>query len=521
MSRLAFIVVLLTAWLSSSEAFAHASLVRAEPADGAMLAETPEVLKLTFNEPISVLVMRLIGPNGEVVAPNAVAENNVVTVTVPRLRQGSHVLSWRVVSADGHPIGGSYVFSIGTASGTSLAASGNTTVRSALWMAKLAIYVAMVLGIGGAFFQIWAGSSGRAQATSVYVALLVGGLIVTPLSVGLQGLDALDLPVSKLMQAEVWRAGWETAYGLTALTAECAMLAGLLALVTPIRLARVLALAGLLGIGLALLLSGHAGTVEPRWITRSAVFLHGVTVAFWIGALIPLVVAIRAGDRDALMRFSRLIPVPLAVLIVTGCLLMIVQLDRVDALWTTRYGLVLSGKLAVVAVLVGLAAANRFALVPRFASTGSAPAGRSLATSIRIELALAFIILALVASWRFTPPPRALAASQQISVHIHGARAMAQIEIESERGRSANMSVLLLDAELRRLDAKELTLVFVNPAAGIEAMQRNAVSEGDSNWRIDDLRIPIAGRWQLRVEILISDFEKLVLNQEVDLPRVP
>jgi copper transport protein len=98
---------------------------------------------------------------------------------------------------------------------------------------------------------------------------------------------------------------------------------------------------------------------------------------------------------------------------------------------------------------------------------------------------------------------------------------MAQIEIESERGRSANMSVLLLDAELRRLDAKELTLVFANPAAGIEAMRRNAVSEGDANWRIDDIRIPLAGRWRLRVEILVSDFEKLVLEQEVDLPRVP
>jgi copper transport protein len=175
----------------------------------------------------------------------------------------------------------------------------------------------------------------------------------------------------------------------------------------------------------------------------------------------------------------------------------------------------------VVALLFGFAAANRFALVPRFAVTGSTPAGRSLAASIRIELALAFVILGLVASWRFTPPPRALAASQQISVHIHGARAMAQIEIESERGRSANMSVLLLDGELRRLDAKELTLVFANPAAGIEAIRRNAVSEGDANWRIDDLRIPVAGRWQLQVEILVSDFDKLMLNAEVDLPRVP
>jgi copper transport protein len=534
-SRFVFIALLLTAWLSSSAAFAHASLVRAEPADGAMLAEAPKALRLTFNEPVSVLVMRLIGPSGEVVAPGAVAENNVVTITPPQLRRGSHVLSWRVVSADGHPVGGSFVFSIGAASGTSVAASSNTGARTALWAAKLAVYVAMVLGIGGAFFQTWfgqnwagqtgagqtwVGTAGRTRATSIHAALLVGGLIVTPLSLGLQGLDALDLPVSQLTQAAVWRAGWETAYGLTALVAECAIVAGLLALVTPVRLARALALVGLLGIGLALLLSGHAGTVEPRWLTRSAVFLHGVTVAFWIGALIPLVVAIRAGDRDALMRFSRLIPVPLAVLIATGCLLMFIQLDRVDALWTTRYGLVLSGKLALVAVLVGLAAANRYALVPRFAAAGSAPPGRPLATSIRAELALALVILALVASWRFTPPPRALAASERVFLHLHGERGMAEIDIEPERGR-AKTSVKLLDPELHPLAAKELTIVLANPAAGIEPMLRHGVSEGDGHWRVGDLRIPVAGRWQLRVEILVSDFEKLVLDEEVVLPRVP
>ncbi|MFL5000755.1 MAG: copper resistance CopC/CopD family protein, partial [Xanthobacteraceae bacterium] len=500
--------------------FAPASLVRAEPADGAMLAETPKALKLTFNEPVSVLVMRLIGPSGEVIAPGATAENNVVTLTPPRLRQGSHVLSWRVVSADGHPVGGSVVFSIGAASGTSVAASNNTIVRSALWGAKLAIYLAMFLGIGGAFFQIWAGVAGCARATSVYVALLIGGLIAAPISVGLQGLDALDLPVSQLMQVEVWRAGWGTAYGLTALTAECAMLAGLLAFVAPVRLGRALALVGLLGIGLALLLSGHAGTVAPRWLTRSAVFLHGITVAFWIGALIPLVVAIGVRDRDALMRFSRLIPVPLAILVATGCMLMFVQLDRVDALWTTRYGLVLSGKLAVVALLIGLAAANRFALVPRFAAAASPPAGRPLATSIRAELALALVILALVASWRFTPPPRALAASERVFLHIHGERGMAEIDIEPERGR-ARTSVKLMDPELHPLAAKELTLVLANAAAGIEPMLRQGVSEGDGFWRIGDLRIPVAGRWQLRVEILISDFDKLVLDEEIDLPRVP
>jgi copper transport protein len=198
---------------------------------------------------------------------------------------------------------------------------------------------------------------------------------------------------------------------------------------------------------------------------------------------------------------------------------MFVQLDRVDALWTTRYGLVLSGKLALVAVLVGLAAANRFALVPQFAAAGSAPAG-PLATSIRAELALALVILALVASWRFTPPPRALAASERVFLHLHGERGMAEIDIEPERGR-AKTSVKLMDPELHPLAAKELTIVLANPAAGIERMQRHGVSEGEGFWRVDDLRIPVAGRWQLQVEILISDFEKLVLDEEVVLPRVP
>jgi copper transport protein len=513
---LAVIAALFVVLVAPTSAFAHASLVRAEPADGAMLAEAPKVLTLTFNEPVSVLVMRIVAPAGEVVAAAATAENNIVTVTLPHLRQGSHVLSWRVVSADGHPVGGSLLFSVGAASEPGATASSNMIARAALWAAKLAVYVGMLLGIGGVFFRTWIEAAAR--GTPVLAALLALGLIATPISVGLQGLDALDLPLSQLAQGEVWRAGWETAYGLTALTAQAALLAGLFALVAPIRVARASALVGLAGIGLALSLSGHAGTVAPRALTRSAVFLHGVCVAFWIGALIPLVVAIRAGEGAALARFTRMIPLPLAVLVATGASLMLVQLDRIDALWTTRYGLVLAGKLALVAALLALAAANRYVLTPRLQAGGAA---RSLATSIRTELALALVILALVASWRFTPPPRALAAAQQVSFHIHGERAMAQIEIEPVRGRSATMNVLLLDAELRPLAAKELTLVFTNAAAGIEPMRRQAVSEGDANWRIDDLRIPLAGRWRLRVEILISDFEKIVIEDDATLRRVP
>jgi copper transport protein len=274
---------------------------------------------------------------------------------------------------------------------------------------------------------------------------------------------------------------------------------------------------GLAGAGLALSLSGHAGTVEPQWLMRSVVFLHGVCVAFWVGAFLPLIVAVRGGDTRALARFSKIIPLPLVVIVFTGLKLAFTQLDRFDALWTTTYGLALSGKLAAVIGLFALGAANRYALVPAFQRASMV--AQPLLRSMKVELVLALAILALVASWRFTPPPRALAAAH-VSVHLHSAKAMAQIDIDPERARGAHVEIQVLNGEMGPLAAKEVALVLANPAAGIEPVRRNAQGAG-ADWRIDDLRIPVAGRWRMRVEILINDFEKAVVEDEVTLPRLP
>ena len=89
-------------WLAfTAPASSHAALVKAAPADGAVLREAPAALTLVFNEPISPLVIRVIGPDGQPVAlPDARVENATISIPVPRLQRGTHVLSWRVVSAN-------------------------------------------------------------------------------------------------------------------------------------------------------------------------------------------------------------------------------------------------------------------------------------------------------------------------------------------------------------------------------------------------------------------------------------
>jgi copper transport protein len=523
----ALLLVVLAGLAAAPAAWAHASLVGSEPPAGATLAEPPATLRLDFNEPVSPLVVRLVGPTGEAVTPAVKAQNSTLTIVPPRLGRGTYALSWRVISADGHPVGGAVLFSIGAPSaGPALAAlDTDPAVKVAIWAMRLLIYLGLFVGIGGAsFIALIAQARPLPGRTQAWIAgAMAGGFMASIVSLSLQGLDGLALPLTQFWRPDVWTSGLATSYGWTAVVAALAMLLGLVSLrATRPALVGLCASCGLAGAGFALALSGHAATAGLESFSRPAVFLHGVCIAFWVGSLLPLAAIVRdAGRGDGeLARFSRLIPVPLAVLIATGSYLAWVQLDRPDALWTTRYGMVLAGKLAAVLVLLGLAAANRYVLVPRLEARAPG-AARPLAAAIATESVLALAILGTVALWRFTPPPRALIAAEPASIHFHGGKAMVQIEVEPVRARGADMSIDVLDPAFHPLAAKAVTIFLSNAKAGIEPLRRDADRLGDSSWRIDDLRIPIAGRWTLRVDVLINDFEKETLEDEVLLPRAP
>ncbi|BCH14619.1 copper resistance CopC/CopD family protein [Mesorhizobium sp. L-2-11] len=516
-------IVLLAAIAAPGQAFAHAALVTTEPTDGAVLAQSPAQFSLTFSEPVSPLVLALVRPDGTPV-PLTSFRLNAQTLAIDnphRLGSGTHVLSWRVISADGHPVVGSVLFSIG-APGAAPAVSEavDRGLRSAIWIGKVFLYVGLFLGVGGAFAIAWLAQGGRAGRRFVITAILCG-LVAAPLSLGLQGLDALGAPLVRLAQPDIWKAGLATRFSWTVLVALVALGLGLLSLVGPRGGAKLFAFAGLAGVGAALAASGHASAAEPQWLTRPMVFLHGAGIAFWAGALAPLGLAMRRKPAEAapfLRRFSQAILPVVAVLAAAGFVLAVIQVQSPAALLETAYGRLLLIKLALLLFLFTLAAINRWKL------TGPAEAGetevqKKLVRSIGIEMLIVLAIFGVAAGWRFTPPPRALAiaAAQPASVHIHTAKAMADLSITPGHVGPVAASIVIMTGDFGPLDAEQVTLVLSKPDAGIEPIKRAATKPGDGSWRVDELVVPVPGRWTARLDILVSDFEMVKIEAPIDI----
>lgn len=506
----------------AGEAAAHASLTGAEPRDGAVVAGAPEIFRLDFSEPVSPLVLRIVRPDGAAVdlGDFAVRDRSVEIEAPADLEDGTHVLTWRVVSSDGHPVGGSVVFSIGAPSAAPppVAERVDWSVRTAVWLAKIGLYVGLFLGAGGAFALGWFVPVSRA-GSRVVLALVGIGIAAAVVSPGFQGLDALGAPIGRFADAAVWQAGLATSFGLTVkLMLGTLVAAGIAALSRNAALSRALATAGLALGAYALTVSGHASAAEPQWLTRPAVALHAAAIAVWAGALAPLGLALREDATDAadgLRRFATFIPFALAGLVAAGIVLAIIQVETPAALLETAYGRLLLAKLGCLAVLFALAAVNRWRLT-RPALAGDA---RALVRSIAAETLVVLVILAIAAGWRFTPPPRALAiaAAQPASVHIHTLEAMADLSVTPGRTGPVSVSAMIMTGDFGPLDAQEVAFVFVNPDAGIEPFRREASKPGDGTWRADDVVLPLAGRWTVRLDILVTDFDIVRLTTEIEI----
>lgn len=110
---IATVALLVALIASASPASAHARLEGSSPQDGSTLAAVPPEITLKFNEPIEAGLNEVsVMSGGTDVAEGEpqVEGNNVYQPIDFTMKPGEYTVTYKVVSADGHPVSGSFDF---------------------------------------------------------------------------------------------------------------------------------------------------------------------------------------------------------------------------------------------------------------------------------------------------------------------------------------------------------------------------------------------------------------------------
>ncbi len=507
-ARVAVLVgVILAALLVAPVVGAHAVLTGSQPAADQVVEEPPTEIVLTFSEGISSGSdgVTLLDPAGEVVdGVRAGSSANVVRAAVPDLSSdGSYTVTWSVVSADGHPLRGSYLFHLRNRSLDEPAASvsgGASPMASAV---RVAGSVSAVVGVVAVFACALLGRRPRMRWVPVAVgtALMSIGAV---LAVGEGIADSLQL----VLATESGRMG----------TFALALSFVGLGLSWWSRGDQVeVALAAAVTVTVAA--QGHAVSLPPVWLSAGLTVLHVAAAVGWAVALVMLENRARGDDPDrvydAARRFS---PWGAGAVVVLGATGLALVVDRVglDGLTSSTYGRLGVAKSVLLVVAVGLAVHNRFRAAPSLAGPDGAAALARFRSSIRIEIAV--LALALIAGVVLAQvPPEASGSTEMPPAPSGGPFAQSQpfgdgeVELTVQPGtRGTNeVHITALGPDGRLMgDVEEFVLQMSLPERDVGPLdaELTRITNGHSTGYVE---VPYPGEWTFDVSSRVSQFREL------------
>ena len=543
---------------SATPASAHATLVDGRPADRSALDTAPAEVSLTFSEPVTVPSggLRVLDAEARRVDLGPVDTENPSVVAValpPDLPDGAYVVSYRVISADSHPVGGVRTFTVGdgveeVAATTLAAIAGDGTsvaARRAGQLLRGLGYGALLLATGAAVtgWLIVRRPVDRAVARRLAVRSALVGVVVSLVGVPVQAVAVTGELGAAWSAVGLWETATST-FGVASVvrSALLAVLATVLLVGLPGVLAAAVA-AGALG---TVVLDGHQRSMPPTWLLVTGDLVHVGAAAVWFGGLVVLaaVLSRRSTRPEAVpaaglvARFSGVALVASVLVAVGGTAMAWPLVGQPAALVGTAYGLTLLAKLAAVGVVVLVAAYNRFRLVPAIVAgaipSGGAPgdvapevgsadvgdggapvdlavdlgqrrvsaAWSQLRRTLRLEVALLSGVLLLTGVLATTQPAAEAAGFGGVfeTTTPLGAELELDLVVDPNVVGRNTLHLYVLDATGRpSAGVEDLRLELTFVPAGVGPIRIEPFFAGPGHWIATTEDLSFAGEWEVRV----------------------
>lgn len=521
----------------AAPAYAHATLVGSDPADGAVLDTAPREVVLTFSEPVRPVSDRVqvVGPDGQRVdrgEPIASGAELIIPLEAVTAR-GTYLVSFRVISADSHPVPGAVTFSVGAPSqAPTLGADDgpdDTAASIAMSVGKYVGYAGLVLAVGAAvgLALFW---PQRLDRTAVGRLLWAGlGLVtlgtLTTLWVQVPyttGAGLLDLDTAALRDV------LGSTYG-AAHVVRLGVLVAVAILLRPLREGRatrtdLIMLGGLAAVGLGTWpFAGHPLASPLPAVSIAVDTVHLAAISFWAGGLVVLAgFLLRLADDqelDAILPvWSRWATLAVTWMALAGLVLAVIEVGSIDALLGTTYGRLLLVKVGLVAAVTGIAAYSRHLVRRRLAPARP----RALRVAVLGEALVLAVVVGVASVLVQTTPARTAVAEgveaptpQEFTAVLDSPLYSLEVIVEPAQVGSNRVHLYAYERGTREpLRVEEWSATASLPSAGVERLEVTVLPLTD-NHAFGEVSLPIAGDWELRFSLRTSEIDQAAVTATV------
>jgi copper transport protein len=520
-----------------SPAFAHAALVGSDPAADSIVPDAPNKITLTFSESIQLIPgkIQVLGPDGSR-ADQGDPTVDGANVTIP-LRsgggRGTYLVSYRVISADTHPVGGSITYSVGAASTPPTATIDDTkvdpVVRAIIPVGKYLGYAGLVLLVGPALVLalLWPHRlSRRGPAKVIWTGF---GLVTlsTLMAIWLQvpysvGTSLFDVRVGDLRDVLGSTLG-------AVMLVRLGVLAAAALLIRPLLRGRGgeskadLALLGVLGVAALATwpLTGHPTASPVAGVSVVIDAIHITAMSVWLGGLVMLVGFLlrQANERELaaiLPIWSRWAATAVTALIVAGVVSALIEVSSVDGLVHSTYGQLILVKVALAACVLGVAWWSRRLVRSRTAE--QKPSG--LRRAVFVELGITAVILGVTAALVQISPPRTsaeaagVAATNTVTKTLTSSTMALQVDVFPAAVGNNSLHLYAYTPDNKPLTVVEWTATAALPSKGIEPISIPLLRITDFH-AIGDIALPQAGQWTFKFTARTSDIDEQTFSMTV------
>ncbi|MGS2616558.1 copper resistance CopC/CopD family protein [Micromonospora sp. LZ34] len=521
----------------AAPASAHAVLVSSSPVSSAVVPNAPAEVVLTFSESVRKVPgkIRVIAPDGDRAdRGEPTFEGAVLTIPVdPAAGRGTYLVSFRVISADSHPVSGAFTYSVGAPSAPPVDPGDDNradpVVGTAVKVAKYVGYAGLLLLVGPALVlaALWPRRlSRRGPARLAWLGL---------------GLVALSTVANLLLQVpytaggglfDVTGEGLSSVLGSTFGAAHLVRL-GLLAaaafLLRPLFAGPVgradLVILGVLGAAALLTwpVAGHPAASPAPAVSVIVDAVHLGSMAVWLGGLVMLAGFLlpRADERELgaiLPIWSRWAALAVSALLLAGTVQALIEVATPSALVDTTYGRLVLAKIGLFALVIAVAAYSRQLVRRRIGPERPGQVRRA----VWVELAIAAVVLGVTATLvQITPARTAVtdtagASAGYFSTTVSSPLFSLQVEIDpAERGNNS-VHFYAYTKDNRPQPVVEWKATAALPSAGIEPIEIPLLPLTD-NHATGEINLPAAGEWQLRVTARTSDIDQATVTATVPI----